>query len=420
MRKRTVQLVLRGVAGTSIRHLIIGALSLAFLAMFCTVTFRQLCPDFISFWTAAKNLTEGEDPYDIGRQSAIQRDLGWDKQENGLGIYDFMPFYYPPWFAMICTPFIPLGYGAAKIAWLALNLGLLLTSAYLLMDSFAGVARSVVLASAPFFAMSLYCLQLGQTSILILFLIAASWKLLEGGRDLAAGALFAWATVKPHLSAVVLISLFLWSLRQKRWGFPTGFFLTLALLCLGSSLLLPEWFSRMLKASLETPAPTQYFPWSGATWFLLLKGAGISGWALYLLCGVVAASAGVATIRSAIGRETPLREIIGLSLLVTFLIVPYGRAYDFPILLVPFLVLLGSRLPEAIRALLLLLVLILPYAQWGWLLFLEHLQGAPLQNMEITYFWIPCVLLLTWAVNAATSPQLGRLLSSNVDRQPTP
>ncbi len=402
----------------SIRRLILISLFLVFFAIFCAMAFRLLCPDFFQFWTAGKILIAGGDPYDIKLQAAIQRDLGWDKQKNGLGIYDFMPFYYPPWLAILCTPFVALSFRAAKVAWFVLNSSLLFASAYLMKDSFPGVARSTVLAIAPFFAMSLMCLQLGQTAILVLFLIAGSWRLLASGHDHAAGFLLAWTTIKPQLSAMLLLSVTLWSIRHQRWRVLMGLGLMSVVLAIASILVLPNWIERVLNAPRITPMPVVYFPWNGTTWFLLLKGAGVSGWAFIVLYGVMACAVLGSTTLVALDRATPLGDLIGLSLLVTFLIVPYSRVYDFPVLLVPLLVVLGGRLPEAARASLLVAILVLPYVHWGWLFLRERGAGSSLQNLEIGYFWIPSLLVLSWVANAAITRHRRQLLSIRADNQP--
>jgi hypothetical protein len=376
-----------------------------------------LCPDFIQFWTAGKILAAGGDPYNADLQASIQQELGWDKRENGLGIYAFMPFYYPPWLAILCTPLGFLGFPAAKFTWFALNSLLLLTSAWLLEDSFPGVARSAVLAIVPFFAMSLFCLQLGQTSILVLFLIACSWRLLKSGHDRTAGALLAWTTIKPQLSIVLLLSLMLWSMRQKRSGVILGFALAMLLLGVSSSLVLPDWIGRVLNAPRITPMPVEHFPWNGTTWFLLLKGAGISGWALYACYGAAASAALMSAVWLALDRETPLGNLIGLSLLATFVIAPYGRVYDFTVLLIPLLVLLGGRLPEAAKASLLVASMVLPYAHWGWLILKVRAQGSPLLNVEICYLWIPAFLLLAWIANGAMARKRGPVVSILGDSQ---
>ena len=85
----------------------------------------KMFPDYITYWTAGKLVASGQSPYDVDRQIEIQRDLGWDRSINGRGVLDFLPYYYPPWFALGCTLLVPLGFEGGKLAWFFLNLELL-------------------------------------------------------------------------------------------------------------------------------------------------------------------------------------------------------------------------------------------------------------------------------------------------------
>src|SRR3954451_19030601 len=92
-------------------------------ALFClTLSVERICPDFIQFWTAATLIARGQNPYDPGLQAGVQAGLGWTRASDGLGVWDFLPYYYPPWFGATFVPFLPMGYRAAKVAWLVINL----------------------------------------------------------------------------------------------------------------------------------------------------------------------------------------------------------------------------------------------------------------------------------------------------------
>ncbi len=143
----------------------------------------KACPDYICYWAAGKNLAAGQSPYDIDGQTRIQHAMGWDRKTDGLGIFEFLPFYYPPWFAMICAAFVPLGYETARIAWPIVNAELVFLTAYLLRDLVPGVPRAVALAVVPFFIFTITAVIVGQTSSLIFFLIVVAWRLLEGSHD---------------------------------------------------------------------------------------------------------------------------------------------------------------------------------------------------------------------------------------------
>ena len=122
---------------------------------------------------------------------------------------------------------------------------------------------------------------IGQTTPLILFLIAVAWRLLEARRDRTAGFALAWLTIKPQLTILVLPGVLLWAARCRRWGVVVGLAATLAVLALASWLLIPGWLGQMLDAPRQTPPPTEYFPWIGTTWFLLLKSAGFRSWSFW-------------------------------------------------------------------------------------------------------------------------------------------
>ena len=115
----------------------------------------------------------------------------------------------------------------------------------------------------------------GQTPILILFLAALAWKLLDCGRDRAAGAALACLTTKPQLAAVLVLVLGIWAVRQRRWGVFQGSPRPSPCSVLASSVVVPSWPIEMLRATRQTPPPTEYFPWLGNTWFLILRTLGL-------------------------------------------------------------------------------------------------------------------------------------------------
>jgi hypothetical protein len=365
----------------------------------------KICPDYICYWAAGTNLIAGQSPYDVDAQIRIQHALGWDKEKNGLGIYEFLPFYYPPWFAMLCAPLVALRYEAAKIAWLVVNAELVLLTGYLLRNAVPGVPRTIPLAVVPLFAFSLGAVIVGQTSPLVFFLIVAAWRLLEGGLDRAAGAVLAWVTIKPQLTGVLLLGLLLWAVRRRRWGVVQGFAAVLTLLCLASAAILPTWIPEMLGATRRTPPPTDYFPWIGTTWYLLLKGTGLPSWGVQAGYVAVALPFLGAVLRAALDRSRCLGDVLSLGLLAAYFVAPYGRHYDFPVLLIPFLILVGTRLTERLGTLLLVALLILPYLHYMlldrlkiWLGFTGRL------NPEFTFFWIPLLLAVAWFASRRPTP----------------
>jgi len=357
----------------------------------------KMFSDYITYWTAGKLVAEGQSPYDVDRQIELQRALGWDRSINGRGVLDFLPYYYPPWFALGCTLLVPLGFAGGKLAWFFLNLELLFLTGFVLRDAVPGVPRSIALVAVPLGLFSVEALLAGQTTILILFLAALAWKLLDGHRDRAAGVALACLTTKPQLAAVLVLALGIWAVRQRRWGVVYGFAATLALLCLASSAVLPSWPMEMLSATRQTLPPTEYFPWLGNTWFLILRTLGLRTWSLWVLFLVVALPFLWAVVKTAIDPARPLRDVIALGLLAAFFVAPYGRDYDFPVLWIPALVLIGERLSEKAGAALLVGLIVIPYLQFILLVRYSRLIVPEVDfYIECTYFWVPALLAILW------------------------
>jgi hypothetical protein len=128
-----------------------------------------------------------------------------------------------------------------------------------------------------------------------------------------------------------------------------------------------------------------------------LKGAGLRSWGLQAAYAAVALPFLGTVLRAALDRSRPLPDVLSLGLLAAYFVAPYGRHYDFPVLLIPFLTLLGTRLPERWGALLLVALLLLPYLHYMvlgrlkiWLGFTGRL------NPEFTFFWVPLLLAVAW------------------------
>jgi hypothetical protein len=360
--------------------------------------------DFICYYTAAQLLVRGESPYDLERQTEIQQALGWDRATTGHALYDCLPYFYPPWFALACTVLLPFGYPAARGIFCFLNLEAALVSGYLLRDTLRPGWQRLPALFVPLFFFSVLCTVLGQTSLFVLLAAIATWKLLDSGCDRAAGIGLACLAFKPQLTAILVLAMLVWAVRQRRWGVAGGFFGTLALLVGVSTLLVPTWPLQMLQAPRLSPPPTDPYPWIGNTWFLVLRALGFEGWPLMLGYLALAVPALAGTARAALDRTGPVADVIALSLLAAFFVAPYGRHYDFPVLAVPALVLAGRYLPRVAGAALLLALVVVPYAQF---MLLARLKAAYVPDdpfyLEATFFWVPPLLAALWLVSAASA-----------------
>jgi hypothetical protein len=98
--------------------------------------------------------------------------------------------------------------------------------------------------------------------------------------------------------------------------------------------------------------------------------------------------------------------VVALGTLASFFVAPYARHYDFPVLLIPLLVLLGGRLPKLPGRLVLLAVVLLPYLQVVLMArFKEQYDPSGKFLPEGTFFWVPVVLTLAWLIPWQGRPQ---------------
>ncbi|MGE5358172.1 MAG: glycosyltransferase family 87 protein [Bacteroidales bacterium] len=356
----------------------------------------RVAPDFIQFWTAATLLAAGRSPYDAEGQAAIQRELGWRKDVEGLGRYDFLPYYYPPWLGLATEALLPLGYPGARAAWLALNALALVGAALLLRGTARGVPPLAVVSFVVFFAPAVVAVLMGQVAPLVLLTVVGAWRLLDRRSDLGAGVLLAWLTIKPQLTIVLVVALLAWSIRRRRWHVPLGFAAALGAFVIASSLVAPSWFSAMLAATSATELPSYAFPWTGTTVFAILQTAGLRGAALWLCYLAAALPVVVAVARVALGARGRLDTLFGLGLLAPFFVATYARHYDFPILLVPALIVLARGSRRAGAALLAAL-LVLPYAHLALFAQMAAWCRVPaFPGPQVTYFWIPLFIAIGW------------------------
>jgi len=373
----------------------------------------RMFPDFISHWTAGEILASGQSPYSSELQTRVHQKYGFDKAANGLGIYDFLPFYYPPWFAFLWVLAVPLGFAGAKVAWFFINVELSLLTGYLLKQALPGIPGWIPLTIVPCFLFTITIVVLGQTSIFVFFLIVLGWRLLDLGHDRWAGAVMAWMTIKPQLTAILLLALLIWLVRRRRWAAVNSFLMTLAVLISVSTLILPTWPFQMWSQMRETPMPTDYYPWIGNTWFLLLRTFGLKQSILWLLYLAVALPFLGWVSYTAFQRSTTLADILALSVLAAFFVAPYARHYDFPVLLIAVLVLLAKCPSSATLRLLVTALVLLPFLQ---LFLLAHFKVSGDSSspflLEGSFFWIPALCLVSWLFAILGGPQGSVLVSS--------
>jgi hypothetical protein len=390
----------------SIRVAVLILAAAAALTWACrAVTGRNLGGDFLCFWTAARLIVSGGNPYDPASQIAIQDPLGWDRQKMGFGLWDFLPFNYPPWVEVFALPLLPLGYVAAKSAWVGLSFVALIVAGRVLSSiekdppAWAGSALAALFVPATIAACQ------GQTSPQMLCSLAVALWALRRGRPGVAGTALAWSTIKPHLALIPVAAVLLWCARQRRWTAIGAFALTLLGLVLVFWLLVPGWPQRMLGAIRYSPVPTTVFPELGGTWPLVLRALGLRGPIYYAAWAALAIPLVVALGRSVWDRKARPDDVLALGVMAAFVVAPYGRVYDYALLILPMIeVARGGR-----GRLVVLILLVSAWAYLGYLPLINKNANIPGKGLKLyTFFWLPLVVMSAWFLARASRAAAGR------------
>ncbi|HEX3659621.1 MAG TPA: glycosyltransferase family 87 protein [Pirellulales bacterium] len=384
---KAVVSVARSVAGW--RRVACWLLGLAALVtgLACWPASNGLAPDYMQFWSASRILAAGGNPYDPQLQTAENAAQGWRIDDQGLGRYPFLPYYYPPWLALALVPLVPLGYGLAKCVWLALLIEAVLAVAFLLRRQIPGVSPLLTMLLTAGFGVWWTALPIGQTTPLVVLLAVAVWRLGEARRDVLAGMALAWLTIKPQLALLVIAGTLVWAARQRRWKLIAGCFGCAALLLGVSTWAQPDWLPAMLDAPRVTPLVTAENPWMGASWFCLLGSLGLSGPIRCAAYVAVALPAAGTVLWLAWRRQTSLVDLLGTGCWAAPLVAPYARYYDLALMLVPLVALARRPMADRTRGLLLVVFMIVPAATW----IVYPGEVTPVVS-QVEWVWMPLAL----------------------------
>lgn len=244
-------------------------------------------------------------------------------------------FAYPVYVTFLLAPFLPFPFERAQMVFTAILLLLTVATLPLWIRGLRlhlGM-RATLLGFAVM--MSNYAvvegLRLGQITLLVSFLMAGSVAALSEGSPLWAGVLLAMALVKPQLCYLLVAFLIVWVAGdwRARRGFAIGFGSVVALLLVGSELILPGWFGFWLEAVAE------YIRWHRGSLLTELLGtrvAPVVAGGLIVFCGVV-----FLRFRAEPAGSSRFNFALVSALSVTSLILPNagGGSFYNQILLVP-------------------------------------------------------------------------------------
>ena len=169
--------------------------------------------DFIVYWATGRQLLQHGNPYDPSALSRIERDAGF----RGPGAFYMRN---TPWALPLAWPLGYVSPVAAALPWSLLMLALLIASVRILWRTF-GSAGSHLSWLGYCFPPALFCVILGQTSILMLTGLALFLRL-HKSRPFAAGAALWLCTLKPHLFLPFALVLLIWIALTRAWRILAG------------------------------------------------------------------------------------------------------------------------------------------------------------------------------------------------------
>ena len=232
---------------------------------------------------------------------------------------DFFLFGNPPVMAWLMAPLTLLSPIAAYLVVVGISVAALLGTGLLAAPWRSRVRWIVILAPLAWYPV-IYCLRLGQVSLLIGFLVALCWWLERRALSELAGIVLALTAIKPQLALLVAPCLLL----AGRWRVAAGWLVGsvvlvgLCLLSLGG-----EGIHQYLSI-LQTLHGQIY-----NEVFTLASATGGAGWTMVLQVAIASVTL-AAAYRI---RRGPTAAVIALALLGGMLAAPYVHVDDYAVLL---------------------------------------------------------------------------------------
>jgi hypothetical protein len=242
--------------------------------------------DFYSAWMGMRGLLHGADSYAPTFTRQIQLGFfGWIPTDPSI---DPQAFVYPAHTALLFFPFALMSWKTARIV-LTVLLPLLVAATAWMWARLCAVPCNRVLVSilTALTWPAIWAYQQTQLTVVVLAALAASCLLLARNRDWLAGIVLVVATIKPNLSALLIVWLLAQAVLARRWRFAAGFAGPLLALLAASQFLFPAWIPHWLAASQQYSSRSYKPP----LLVLILGHTGglaatvvLAAWVLVLLC----------------------------------------------------------------------------------------------------------------------------------------
>jgi hypothetical protein len=169
--------------------------------------------DFIVYWATGQQLAHHGNPYDPVALKQIEQDGGFTGDTA----------YYmrnTPWALPLALPLGYMSVQAAALPWSLIMLGLLVASVRMLWNMFGPVGSRLDWLGYCF-PPALACVDIGQTSVILLFGLVLFLRF-HRTRPFAAGAALWLCTIKPHLFLPFALVLLAWIVVSRSYLILAG------------------------------------------------------------------------------------------------------------------------------------------------------------------------------------------------------
>lgn len=288
--------------------------------------------DMMNFWGAARTFLDGHDPY--LKVSSYP----------GIRLAPGDQFKHLPWVGLLFCPLAALPFPLAVRIWAAFNSILIVTSVFVARYLHESLPLwGTALIAVAVILMQVRTLQSGQLGILVATAILAALACLRKGRPFVAGALLSVGLFKPWIAVGALGAAVLMAFMRRNYSFLAGLVVGTAIILLGSTLLWPTWVSSFLQVdfsqALGIKAGDEFVQvWPLANLFDFTRY--ILRWpqtqSLHILqivmLGLAMGWLVVSSVRKWRAEGVDDHFLVGVGALISVLVIPYVRYYDYAIL----------------------------------------------------------------------------------------
>jgi hypothetical protein len=280
--------------------------------------------DFVAYWSAYQVARSGSNPYSAEETLKIQKDISDEVVTSQL-------FFNPPWMLTALSPILVLDYSTSCALWFVCNLIMLVASGLLIGIGNPKLSPIKLLLLTLFFVPALEAVQLGQLSILILFLFVMFIHHFEN-RPLLSAICLALIGIKPQILLIALVFVGARLIVSREFKFVASVLIVFLGLLVATHLQFPNLFGYWEP---QSQSPVFYKSATLSTWVRILFSStqGYVVWPVYVVPLVGILIAGLYYLRAGRLPRISLRSLSPL-LCVSVFFAPYGWIFDQSILLI--------------------------------------------------------------------------------------